>query len=119
LEYSFIRSYLGKWGEILHSFANGLDCSPVSTFGYQSAIKSIGNSTTTPRDLENDQDVHLILYVLAESVAARLREHNFKCQTAQIHVRDTELYSFERQAKLSRPSFLSSDLVHLGMQLFR
>jgi DNA polymerase-4 len=38
-------------------------------------IKSIGNSTTTPRDLETDEDVKIILYVLAESVAARLREN--------------------------------------------
>lgn len=119
LDSGFIHAYLGKWGDVLHSFANGLDCSPVATFGYQSAIKSIGNSTTTPRDLESDTDVQLVFYVLAESVAARLREHNFKCQTVQIHVRDNELCSFERQAPLSRPTFLSADLVRLGMQLFR
>ncbi len=119
LDTSFLRAYLGKWGEVLHSFANGLDSSPVTVQGYQSAIKSIGNSTTTPRDLESEHDVRLILYVLAESVAARLREHHFKCQTVQIHVRDAGLYSFERQARLERPSYLTSDLVRLGFQLFR
>ena len=118
LERSFLRSYLGKWGEVLHSFANGEDQSPVSVSGYESAIKSIGNSTTTPRDLETFQDVQLILYVLSESVATRMREHHFKCRTVQIYVRDNELASFERQARLPRPSSLSSDIARLAMRLF-
>ena len=118
LDLSFLRAYLGKWGEVLHSFANGEDQSPVTVAGTESVIKSIGNSTTTPRDLENDEDVQLILYVLSESVATRLREHHFRCQTVQIYVRDSELGSFERQARLSRPSSLSSDLAGLAMRLF-
>lgn len=43
-------------------------------------IYSVGNSTTTPRDLENDEDVKIVLYILAESVAARLRENGFRCR---------------------------------------
>lgn len=105
-------------GEVLHSFANGEDIAPVTTTGYASAVKSIGNSTTTPRDLECDEDVRMILFVLSESVAARLREHHFKCRTVQIHVRDSQLISFERQAPLSRPSSLSSDIARLAMALF-
>lgn len=42
-------------------------------------IKSIGNSTTPPRDLVHNKDVKMTFWVLAESVAARLREHGFKC----------------------------------------
>lgn len=118
LDLDFLRSYLGKWGEVLHCFSNGQDISPVATFGYESAIKSIGNSTTTPRDLETNRDVQLIFYVLSESVATRLREHHFKCRTIQIHVRDNALRTFERQAKLTRPSNLSSDIARLAMQLF-
>ena len=90
----------------------------MAVFGCQSAIKSIGNSTTTPRDLETNEDVQLILYVLCESVASRLRQHHFKCQTVQIHVRDVELVTYERQAKLNRPSNLSSDIARLAMSLF-
>jgi DNA polymerase-4 len=54
-----------------------------------------------------------------ESVAARLRRHGFKCQTVAIHVRDTELFSFERQGKLSAPSFVSGDIAVKAMELFR
>ena len=119
LEASFIRSYLGKWGSVLHDFANGDDASPVLTADAESAIKSIGNGTTTPRDLVNDDDVLCILYVLCESIAMRMREHNFKCKTIQIYVRDNELHSFERQAKLSRATNLASDLSQAAMKLFK
>ena len=54
---SFLHSLLGKVGNVLYSFANGLDESPVKYSDERSCIKSIGNSTTTPRDLVNDEDV--------------------------------------------------------------
>jgi hypothetical protein len=55
---------------------------------------------------------------LAESVASRLRDHGFKCKTVQIYVRDNELDSFERQAKLQNPSQVSNDLLGMVMKLF-
>jgi DNA polymerase-4 len=56
--------------------------------------------------------------VLAESVASRLRDHGFKCKTVQISVRDNDLSSFERQAKLQHPSQVSGDILDLAMKLF-
>jgi DNA polymerase-4 len=114
----FLRFLLGKWGDILWSFANGEDNSPVAVFGEEGFIKSIGNSTTTPRDLVDNEDVKMVIYVLAESVAARLREHGFKCRTVQIHVRDCDLNVFTRQGKVGRPTNLSSEIAPLAMELF-
>lgn len=95
-----LKLQLGVWGETLWHFANGLDASPVRLTGEESVVKSVGNSTTTVRDLINDEDVKLIIYVLAESVAARLRNHGLKCTTVSVSVRNTELYSYDRQGKL-------------------
>ena len=114
-----LKLSLGVWGETLHTFANGLDAAPVAQVGEESFIKSVGNSTTTPRDLVNEEDVKMIAFVLAESVAARLRRHGFKCRTVAISVRNNELYSFERQGKLTTPSFLSGDIARKAMELFR
>ena len=114
-----LKLSLGVWGETLHNFANGLDQAPVALAGEESFVKSVGNSTTTPRDLVNDEDVKLIVFVLAESVAARLRKHGLKCRTVAIHVRNNELYSFERQGKLAGPSFLARDIAGRAMELFR
>ena len=72
---------LGKMGSILWAFANGYDESPVKLENTSAPVKSVGNSTTTPRDMETDEDVKIVLYILAESVAARLRENGFRCRT--------------------------------------
>ena len=116
---SFLERQLGKMGLVIYSFANGWDDSPVSVEGYQAPIKSIGNSTTTPRDLENDQDVQIILMALAESVAARLRKHGFKCNVVSISIRDNGLFHFSRQRKLQDPTDITDEIMSAAYQLFR
>ena len=110
---------LGKWGEVLWLFANGLDSAPVRLLGQEAAVKSVGNGITCPRDLTNNEDVQLVFTVLAESVAARLRDYNLKCTGVEIQIRDKNLYYMTRQQKISRPTFLSSDIIAAAMQLFR
>lgn len=110
---------LGKWGEVLWLFANGLDTAPVRLLGQEAAVKSVGNGITCPRDLTADEDVQLVFTVLAESVAARLRDYNLKCTGVEIQIRDKNLYYMTRQQKISRPTFLSSDIIAVAMQLFR
>lgn len=116
---SDLKLLLGVWGETLWHFANGLDSAPVKQVGEETLIKSVGNSTTTPRDLVNNQDVKLIIYVLSESVAARLRKQGLKCKTVSITVRSSELLSFERQAKVPDPTFLSNEIAKRAMELFQ
>lgn len=113
-----LQSILGKWGYTLWTFANGWDISPVTNIGAKSFIKSIGNSTTTPRDLITNNDVKIILYKLCESVATRLREHDFKCRTVQITIRDTNLKLYERQKKLSLACSNSKGLFNEVFELF-
>ncbi len=113
-----LHSLFGKVGDVLHRFANGLDDSPVMKSDEESLIKSIGNSTTTPRDLCCNEDVKITLFVLCESVCARMRAHGFLCRTVAISIRDNELLRFERQAKLPRPSHISGEIAHAAMQLF-
>ena len=72
-----------------------MDTSPVSNIGAKSLIKSIGNSTTAPRDLVTGEEIRILLYVLCESVSARLREYDFICNTVQLGVRDCDLNSYE------------------------
>jgi DNA polymerase IV len=113
-----LRSFFGKWGDVLYCFSNGLDTSPVSKFDNQPTIKSIGNSTTTPRDLENNEDVKIILFVLADSVARRLREQGFKARTVCISVRDNQLFSFTRQYTLKQYTNITSEIAREGFSLF-
>ena len=115
----FLQRRLGKMGLILHTFANGMDPSPVQRSDHIPSIKSVGNSATTPRDLVSEEDVLLMLYLLAESVCARMRELVSRCTVVEIYVRDTELNAFTRQRKLPAPSCSSQELAETGMALFR
>ena len=84
----------------------------------QAPIKSIGNSTTTPRDLENNQDVKIVLTILAESVATRLRDNGFKCRVIEISVRDNELLSFTRQRKINHATNVTREIAEEAYRLF-
>ena len=115
----FLHRTLGKMGVVLSVFANGDDQTPVSYEDEHAPIKSIGNSTTTPRDLENETDVSIIVYLLAESVSARLRENHFVGDVIEISVRDNELHSFTRQRKVSMPTNITSEIGSYAMQIFK
>ena len=110
---------LGKMGAVLHTFANGRVMSLVQKSDHVPNIKSVGNSTTTPRDLETEADVKLMLYLLAESVCARMRELVSRCTVVEIYVRDTQLNSIVRQRKLQAPSCSSQELAETGLDIFR
>lgn len=114
-----LRSKFGKIGDILWCFSNGLDSSPVADFQNQPVVKSIGNSTTAPRDLESDEDVKIILYVLADSVARRLREQGLKGRTIHFSVRDNSLFSFTRQKTLLSYTNLTREIAREALSLFR
>lgn len=115
----FLCSFLGKMGYVLSVFARGEDRTPVNQENAEAPIKSIGNSTTTPRDLMNDTDVSIIVHLLAESVSARLRENNFLCNVVEISIRDNELSSFTRQKKVSAPTDITKEIADSAMELFR
>lgn len=114
---NFLYTLLGKNGKALYMNANGLDTSPVKRIDEADIIKSIGNGTTTPRDMKNPDDVKLIFYLLSEQVCRRLRSHNLKCGAVQIHLRTSELFSFERQMKLSAPTDISGTVCRVAMEL--
>jgi len=119
LSQNILHSIFGKWGDILYCFSNGLDTSPVAQYDNQPLVKSIGNSTTTPRDLTCDEDVKIILYVLSDSVARRLREQGFKARTICISVRDNGLSSFTRQHTLNKYTNITLEIVQEGIDIFR
>jgi DNA polymerase-4 len=114
-----LKSRLGKWGLFLHTYANGLDQSPVSEAGDENVIKSVGNSTTCPRDLQNDSDAHIVFQNLAESVAERMRKLGLQAKTVEISLRTNDLFCFTRQSALPQPTHISTELCGTAMKLFR
>ena len=115
-----LKNMLGKVGFVLYAYANGADNSQVSNIEYSSPVKSVGNSTTSPRDLNCDQDVKIMLYALSESVGARLMEQGLYASTVEFSYVGTNLsFSYTRQAKLNRPTFLSGEIADAAFSLFK
>ena len=115
----FLKRRLGKMGLVLKTFAMGLDPTPVHPCDHAQAIKSVGNGSTAPRGLVNDDDVRIMLYLLAESVALRLRQLAARCCVVELYVRDNELASFTRQRKLGEPTCSSTEIAETAFDLFR
>lgn len=113
----------GKVGTYLYEFAAGLDETPVkeleeSALSNFREIKSIGNSTTTPRDLTEMKEFCLVITALSESVAMRLREINCLAGVVEITIRYKDLSSFTRQRKLLTPTDLTRTITESAERLF-
>lgn len=115
-----LRLRLGKNGRSLQAAAAGYDISPVHRWGEWSPVKSIGNSTTPPRDLQNEGEVRAVLLQLVESVAGRLRAGGFKAALAEISLRDADSLQWSsHQAPFARPTDITRQLYEKGLALFR
>ncbi len=108
----------GKFGRTLLTYARGEDDNPVRAIGEERDLKSIGNSMTCPKDLTSLNDVKRMLYVLAESVASRLRESGLGlADTVHLWVRDSALNSFSVQKKV-RHTALCGEIANHAYDLF-
>ncbi len=115
-----LMDLLGKWGSYIHTFANGKDESSVLTVNEEEVIKSIGNSLTVYRDLKNEDDVEIVIWLLADSVASRMREAVLnKARTVQLYIRDSKLYGYQKQGKLARPTNNMGDIAKFAFKLFK
>jgi DNA polymerase-4 len=99
-----LQRRLGVNGLLLRKYANGEDDEPVMETGVRPAPKSIGNSTTAPRDLETPEEVRVTTMLLSESVAERLRDKEYKCRVVQVSLRFASLFVIERQEILPFPT---------------
>jgi DNA polymerase-4 len=94
-----LKYWFGVIGVMLWQFANGLDASRVCDEGYRSVIKSVGNSTTTPRDLTARRRNNNVIFSGGKR-SGTIEGAWVYCWTVQFSVRENKLISFERQTKL-------------------
>ena len=113
-----LRARLGKPGLMLNAYAAGLDRSPVMRADLRRAIQSVGNSATPPHDLETPADARCLYYLLAESVAARLRQEGLRARCVSISARNTELVTRSCQQMLPRATSLTGEIAQAAMRLF-
>ncbi|MDE6867704.1 MAG: DNA polymerase IV [Clostridia bacterium] len=108
----------GKVGQTLLKNARGEDNDPVRHMDDKREMKSIGNSCTYAEDVTDLRKIKRLLYVLSESVAARLRESGQGlADTVHLWVRDNNLNDFSVQKKV-RHTALCGEIAKHAYDLF-
>ena len=119
MELPAMRRMLGKTGEALWTYANGLDHSPVAAAGAGEPPKTIGNSTTLPHDVTSEEEVRRVLLELAESVASRLRRQGMKAGEVQLTVKNGDFQEYQRQCRLEPAVCDARSLYKAALELYR
>lgn len=112
-----LERLLGKQGPLLHSYANGLDDSPVCLYNQREKIKSVGNGITFARNLTGIEDITTALTSLSDTVASRLRKYQMKCFGVKVDIKDPAFKTISRQKQLPQPTNLAADLKKAALEL--
>ncbi|GHI01059.1 DNA polymerase IV [Neobacillus kokaensis] len=112
-----LKKLLGINGIRLKERANGNDMRPVDPEAIED-FKSIGNSTTLPRDISNQQELFHVLESLAETVSVRLKRKKVLATTLGITIRYKDRKTITRSKKLANPMDHKNDVGQIAKQLF-
>ncbi|NLM35282.1 MAG: DNA polymerase IV [Clostridiales bacterium] len=94
-----LKKKFKSYGVMIWNYANGIDSTPVKD-NKSIEMKSIGNSTTIPFDVEDRQTAHMVLLSLAETVGMRLRHSQNLCQLVYVYYKNNLFMGKARQRKL-------------------
>ncbi|MNM99102.1 DNA polymerase IV [compost metagenome] len=97
--------------------AYGIDDSPVKED--QGKNKSVGHTTTLPRDISSMEDVSRVMLNLADQVARRLRRQHMMAQTVQITIRTPDMKTITRSQTLDRVTENMDDIYREACKLYR
>lgn len=107
----FITEKFGSTALKLQKRAQGNDNRPVNPDSIHE-FKSIGNSTTLPRDTSNEQKIETILKQLADSVSSRLAKKNVVAYGIQLTIKYHDWKIANKSEKVS-DAFHTTDEIYL------
>jgi DNA polymerase-4 len=120
---ALVQGCLGKMGITLQTFARGQDSTPLRPLNPERLradhdVKSVGSGLTTAHDICDEHEARMLIHILSQSVAQRLREQGLRARTVCIQVRDqTDLARYVRQQTLPAPSNITSEIANAAIAL--
>ncbi|GGI45417.1 DNA polymerase IV 1 [Paenibacillus marchantiophytorum] len=111
-----LSKQFGVLGPHLKRSANGIDPSLVNPEQEQS--KSIGHTTTLPRDYTDRKEIHRVFLNLADQVARRLRKQELMSLTIQITIRDPDMRTITRSVTLPTATEHMDDIYKTACELY-
>lgn len=112
-----LKSALGINGIRLKERANGIDRRMVNPEA-ASEFKSVGNSTTLPKDNSNQQELLGVIEKLAGTVSARLRRKKVLASSLSIMIRYKDRKTVTRSKKLENPIQKTEEIFSAAKKLF-
>ena len=112
-----LKALLGINGHRLKERANGEDKRIVDPDA-ANEFKSIGNSTTLPRDATNQQELFSILDALAFKVATRMKLKHVHALAISVMIRDKNRKNYSKSIKLINPIKTQAEIFETSKELF-
>ena len=112
-----IVSLLGKGGELLWSYANGLDTEPVRRWGEKPEVKSVSHGMTFRRDLVTMEEIRTGVAVQADRIAMSLRRQGLKGSVVSVQIKRPTLDAIQRQTTLNHYTWLQQEIRDTAVKL--
>lgn len=114
-----VASLLGKGGETLWAYANGLDEEPVRKWRDKPEVKSVSHGMTFRRDLFTEEEFLTGVAVQADRIAMSLRRQGLKGSVVSVQIKTPELAVISRQVSLDHYTWLEHEIRDVAMKLIR
>lgn len=113
-----LKAHLGdKYAALIHQYANGIDPEPVEP--KVPANKGYGNSITLSRDVSDHETACQVLLSLSETVGARLRADQVRCNCVCIELKDWQFRTQSHQMTLGSATDSTAVLYQSACKLLK
>lgn len=112
-----LKDTLKSYGTLIWNYANGRESSQVKK-NNRLIIKSIGNSSTIPFDIDNREEAYLMLLSLSEMVGVRLRESGYLARLVAVTFKNSDFVSKGHQRKFQMATDHTMEIYHYAKVLF-
>lgn len=116
LDKDYIYSWIKKPGLLIWEYANGIEDSLVRSSGIP--IKSVGNSTTMPFDIDNKAEAYKVLLAISEMIGMRVRDIEMCGNVISVGLKNDHFFSYSHQRKLDIPTDSTNTIYRAAKNLF-
>lgn len=107
-----------SFGIKLYEYANGIDNSSIVDEKY-SKTKGIGNSTTLPYDIDDEEEALKILFELTQTVYSRLKKSEFLAGQVCVSIRNNDFLTYSHQKTLTNNTDNINIIYNTVEQIFK
>lgn len=118
MDLNILKSEFKSHGQVIWNYANGIDTSLVRNSNYEQ-VKGLGNSTTIPYDIIDEEDAFRVLLSLCEMVTMRLRRGEHMSSVIAVSIKSNEFIRKSHQKKLYAPTDCTNEIYDIVKTLFR